>query len=76
MSAYYYLRLPVVMYMHDLAQDERTQPSTNELVVLLICAAATLYLGFLPDANLSYDGVRLVDSLGHIVGQVGYSSTP
>ncbi len=50
-SVYYYLRLPVAMYMREPAEEERARASTSELMVLTLCAAAVLLLGLLPDAG-------------------------
>jgi NADH-quinone oxidoreductase subunit N len=52
-SVYYYLRLPVVMYMSELRADgvgERRIASTGELFVLAFCAVVVLFLGFFPSA--------------------------
>jgi NADH-quinone oxidoreductase subunit N len=52
-SVYYYLRLPVVMYFGDAAVGATAAPrrrdvSTGEALVLLLCAAIVLLLGFFP----------------------------
>jgi len=52
-SVYYYLRLPVVMYMRDPAGDEVAEPSTSEMAVLTLCAIAVVWLGILPNRDLA-----------------------
>lgn len=48
-SVYYYLRLPVVMYMREPgAARLRPEVATLELVVLAVCAVAVLALGIFP----------------------------
>jgi len=48
-SVYYYLRLPVVMYMREPgAAKLRPQAATLELVVLAVCAFVVLALGLFP----------------------------
>jgi len=49
-SVYYYLRIPVLMYMRD-AGDEphRTEISSGEGLVLVVCALAVLALGLFPN---------------------------
>lgn len=48
-SVYYYLRLPVVMYMREPgAARLRPEAATLELVVLAVCAVAVLALGIFP----------------------------
>jgi len=52
-SVYYYLRIPVLMYMRD-PEDERAQldPTAAEYAVLAICAVAVVYLGLFADGSL------------------------
>jgi NADH-quinone oxidoreductase subunit N len=45
-SLFYYLRLPIAMYMRPAAQARAPEPSSSELLVLGICIAAVLYFGF------------------------------
>lgn len=48
-SVYYYLRIVVVMYMHEPGTAKlRARTATLELVVLAICAAAVLAFGLFP----------------------------
>lgn len=49
-SFYYYLRLPVVMYMRDApGEAARRELASGEAVVLAVCAAAVLLLGVFPN---------------------------
>jgi NADH-quinone oxidoreductase subunit N len=51
-SFYYYLRLPVLMYMREPeGEAPRLDTSTGEGLVLLICAIAIILLGIFPDAG-------------------------
>jgi len=48
-SIYYYLRIPVVMYMSEPGDAAlRQEASTGELLVLAVCAAVVLGLGLFP----------------------------
>jgi len=66
-SFYYYLRLPIAMYMRDAPEGELGAASTNELVVLLGCAAVVLYLGFFPNASIPGLGMGLVELMQSVV---------
>jgi len=56
-SVYYYLRIPVLMYMREPAEEEpRMELSTGEGMVLVICAVAVLYLGITPNGSLPFLG--------------------
>ena len=60
-SVYYYLRIPVVMWMRDPAPEAvRPEPSGSEWMVLTLCAAAVLVLGVFPDIEL-LEGQPLLD---------------
>ena len=51
-SVYYYLRLPVLMYMREPAEEgaaPRREVSSGEALVLGVCALAVLFLGFFPN---------------------------
>ena len=63
-SIYYYLRIPVLMYMKEPAEDaEFAEVSSGEALVLGLCAAAVLCFGILPnDLTLPLLGkLRLLD---------------
>ena len=59
-SVYYYLRLPVVMYMREPAAAEgpRRELASGEFLVLAVCAAAVLLLGLLPNWFHALDWTR------------------
>jgi NADH-quinone oxidoreductase subunit N len=67
-SLYFYLRLPIAMYMRDAPEGELGAASTNEIAVLMICAAVVLYLGFFPNAIVPGLGMGLVDLMRTVVG--------
>ena len=49
-SVYYYLRIPVLMYMREPSGEApRLATSTGEVFVLALCAVAVLYLGVFPN---------------------------
>ena len=62
-SVYYYLRIPVQMYMAEPTTTTRRRiASTGELLVLAVCAAVVLFLGFFPShAPGVLDGIRALD---------------
>lgn len=63
-SFYYYLRLPVQMYMtsEPAAQTPRREAATGELFVLAVCAVVVLFLGFFPtQAPGAFGAVRALE---------------
>jgi NADH-quinone oxidoreductase subunit N len=49
-SVYYYLRLPVLMYMHEPAEGGTSHDvSSGEALVLGLCAVAVVFLGLFPN---------------------------
>jgi NADH-quinone oxidoreductase subunit N len=50
-SAFYYVRIPMVMYMREHSEARSAPISLTELIVLTVCAAAVLYLGFFPNSD-------------------------
>jgi NADH-quinone oxidoreductase subunit N len=63
-SVYYYLRVPVLMYMREPAEGRapRTELASGELLVLAICAFGVLYLGIFPNGSLPLLGeVHVLD---------------
>ena len=66
-SVYYYLRIPVAMYMRDARREPPGEASTNELLVLMICAAVVLYGGFFPDVRLPGQAVGVLESLKSVL---------
>jgi NADH-quinone oxidoreductase subunit N len=53
-----YLRVPAAMYMRAPTARGTVEPASAELFVLAVCAAAVLYLGFVPDADPLGTGFR------------------
>jgi NADH-quinone oxidoreductase subunit N len=52
-SVYYYLRVPVLMYMHEPGEEApRLGISSGEGFVLSVCALGVLYLGLFPNGSL------------------------
>jgi NADH-quinone oxidoreductase subunit N len=52
-SVYYYLRIPVLMYMREPGDEKpRMEISSGEAVVLVVCALAVLFLGIFPNHAL------------------------
>jgi NADH-quinone oxidoreductase subunit N len=62
-SVYYYLRLPVVMYMQEPgAEAPRAESSTGELLVLGVCGVAVVLLGIFPGRTpLWLGGLRTLE---------------
>jgi len=62
-SVYYYLRIPVQMYMTEPATETpRRLASTGELLVLAVCAVVVLFLGFFPSSAPGiFGGVRALE---------------
>ena len=51
-SVYYYLRVPVLMYMHEPGEvAPRMELASGEALVLAVCAIGTVYLGILPNGS-------------------------
>jgi NADH-quinone oxidoreductase subunit N len=63
-SVFYYLRLPVVMFMREPSDEPRRMTtSSGEGFALLVCAALVLILGFFPDQGpsaLALDNLRVL----------------
>jgi len=61
-SLYYYLRLPVVMYMREAGADApRLDTSLGEVMVLAACAIAIVFLGLFPNAPDFLPSIRVFD---------------
>jgi NADH-quinone oxidoreductase subunit N len=63
-SVFYYLRLPIAMYMREPRDEPVAETSSNELVVLTVCAAALLYFGFFSQGDPFGIGVQALDVAG------------
>jgi NADH-quinone oxidoreductase subunit N len=52
-SVFYYLRIPVLMYMREPAeQTPRMEIASGEALVLIFCAAAVLFFGIFPNEGV------------------------
>ncbi len=63
-SLYYYLRIPVMMYMREPSDEsEPLEIATGEALVLGICALAVFFLGIFPNGGLPglFAELRLLD---------------
>ena len=63
-SVFYYLRLPVAMYMREPGEEKpRAELSSGEWAVLTICAVAVLLLGIFPNNEASdfFSWLRALD---------------
>jgi NADH-quinone oxidoreductase subunit N len=61
-SVYYYLRVPVLMYMREPGEDApRMEIGSSEFIVLAVCAFAVLYLGIVPNGWWVFDGLHVLD---------------
>ncbi|MGH7336725.1 MAG: NADH-quinone oxidoreductase subunit N, partial [Myxococcota bacterium] len=67
-SVYYYLRVPVLMYMRDPGQETpRTELGVGEIVVLVVCGLGVVYLGLFPDGDPIVADARVLDWARHSV---------
>jgi NADH-quinone oxidoreductase subunit N len=65
-SVFYYLRIPVLMYMSEPTEEATWSKTAGaEVLTLLICAAAVLYFGVLPNEG----SLPLLDWAGESVQQ-------
>jgi len=69
-SLYYYLRLPVAMYMQEPGEGRKAEASSSELLVLGICTVMVLYLGFFPNPEPFATAIRALDVAGSSVAYV------
>jgi NADH-quinone oxidoreductase subunit N len=62
-SVYYYLRVPVLMYMREPADElPRAGLDSGEIAVLAVCALGVVYLGVFPNGTLPIVGeVNVLD---------------
>jgi NADH-quinone oxidoreductase subunit N len=60
-SVYYYMRVPVAMYMNEARDEEPAEASTSELLVLALCALAVIYLGIFPNHDPIFGAIRALE---------------
>jgi NADH-quinone oxidoreductase subunit N len=66
-SVYYYLRVPVLMYMREPGEEvPRMGSGFFEMGVLGVCAFAVLFLGLTPNGWSFVDGVGVLDWLASV----------
>jgi NADH-quinone oxidoreductase subunit N len=63
-SLFYYLRLPMVMYMREPRHAFAATLSSSELAVLCVCAAAVLYFAFFSQSDPFGLGFRALELAG------------
>ena len=63
-SVFYYLRLPIVMYMREPRQGPAAETSSSEIVVLAVCATAILYFALFSQSDPLGVGVQALDVAG------------
>ena len=63
-SVFYYLKLPIAMYMREPRNEPKAETSSSELVVLALCAAVVLYLAFFPQSDPLGIGSQPLDLAG------------
>jgi NADH-quinone oxidoreductase subunit N len=62
LSLYYYLRIPVMMYMSDATSEEpQDAPGSFEFLALLACGIVIVLIGVWPESNLIVGEVNLLD---------------
>jgi NADH-quinone oxidoreductase subunit N len=68
-SVYYYLRVPVLMYMREPGDEPpRAGLDSGEIAVLAVCAVGVVYLGLFPNGTLPLVGdVNVLDWARHSV---------
>jgi NADH-quinone oxidoreductase subunit N len=75
-SVYYYLRIPVLMYMRE-PGDERPRAGygTGEALVLAVCAAGVVYLGISPNGAV-FGGLDVISWARDGIGILFESAAP
>jgi NADH-quinone oxidoreductase subunit N len=67
-SVYYYLRVPVLMYMRDPVPDApRTELGVGEIAVLAACGFGVVYLGLFPNGGPLLSSAHVLDWARHSV---------
>ena len=60
-SVFYYLKLPIAMYMREPRNEATAEVSSSELVVLGVCATAILYFGFFSQSDPLGTGLQALE---------------
>jgi NADH-quinone oxidoreductase subunit N len=63
-SVFYYLKLPIAMYMREPRNVPMAETSSSELVVLIVCAAAVLYFAIFSQSDPLGTGIQALDVAG------------
>ena len=63
-SLFYYLRIPMVMYMREPRDESTAEASSSEILVLGVCAAAVLYFAIFPASDPLGTGVHALSWAG------------
>jgi NADH-quinone oxidoreductase subunit N len=63
-SIFYYLRLPIVMYMREPRNEPAAETTSSEIVVLVVCAAAVLYFALFSQSDPFGTGLQALDVAG------------
>jgi NADH-quinone oxidoreductase subunit N len=63
-SVFYYLKLPIAMYMREPRSEPAAETSSSELVVLVVCVAAVLYFALFSQSDPMGTGLRVLDLAG------------
>lgn len=63
-SIFYYLRVPIAMYMREPRHEPVAESSSSEIVVIALCALAVLYLAFFAQADPLGTGLQALDLAG------------
>lgn len=70
-SVYYYLRIPVLMYMREPGDETgRAELSSGEILVLVACAAAVIFLGVFPNGGWLLGDLHVMDWARQSVVQI------
>ena len=65
-SFFYYLRVPVSMYMRERRHEPVPESSSSEIVVLAVCVVAVVYLGFFAQGDPFGLGATALDLTGRV----------
>ena len=63
-SLFYYLKVPIAMYMREPMAEPAAETSSSEIVVLAVCAAAILYFALFSQSDPFGTGIQALDVAG------------